>query len=742
MDKIRTLVLVFIFLTAADSTIFAGAAENTISLEAGGLEIVMNMSRNGGVVFLGNDSINLVDPDWMKPTLFAVGIVNDGREEIITNLDFEDFSYSKITNGIQLRYGSQKAKALEVLLIIIAEENHFSMRSAVRCGPSTVSSGLYFPYISGYTSLSGDPAEDFYLSPHLSGEIYPDPARTLRGLPRRMMETEGYPGTQGVQFNAMYNRRGGIMMYTPDAESHPKRFDLMKSQGDSSLVWVLLHHFDETPGFVFESPYEIRLTAMGGSWYDAADIYASWGREQAWMEKKTQRPDWLNKIPIMANVHDNANWQRCPPAWYAEHQPEMNALLGPRERVASFLNWEHYAPWIAPDAFPPLGGEEAMIQSAGRTRDQGSHLKHLFSCSRYWLHEDVTDNYFDNTILQMAAIQRTETSRRDMTRHHNFVGDFVITCPGSEAYRSTMIAYASKVAGEYSHDFMSMDIWPASQPVPCHNPEHNHPPGLGHWYVEANLELVKGMQDAVFERQPEAVFGGEGMAEPYMPYFHSYLMRSASAPVERNQGRLVKIRVPMFDYIYGDQFVSWEGYSTTRTPGCRAETALQFVRGKMLHISDRWHPRFFDIPRTVATGNPLLREDFMLGDDEVRRKDLEFAARMHDFQNGLFNKYFAHGRTGRIPEAYSLNPDDGNWKRLDIYDLRPAVGVLQLDDEGTQIWVFGNGWESNIRLRLKAGQSEMLVSTLIEPPEIIDFRGEKYLEIVLSPLEIGAIEWR
>jgi len=715
--------------------------DKTVSLEAGKLELILDMSMNGGVVLLGNDSVNLVSPAWTQPTLFAVGHVIDRREELLTSLDFEEFSYSKTRSGLQLHYSNPKGQDIQVTISISVVEDHFSLQASVDCGSSAVSSGLYFPYFSGYESLSGNPEEDYYLAPHMSGQLFPDPARTLWGLNRRILDTDGYPGSQGMQFNALYNEKGGVMVYTPDTESHPKRFDMMKHRGDSSVALVLLHYFDETPGFAFETPYEIRLSAMGGSWYDAADIYAGWGRNQAWMEKKTERPDWLDRIPIQAAVHNNENWLRCPPAWYAEHQPEMDNILGPRDKVASFLNWEHYAPWIAPDAFPPLGGEVAMIKAAGQTRERGSHLKHLYSCSRYWMHEDITDEYFDSIVLKMAAIQRWETGREDMTRHHNHVGDFVITCPGSADYRESIIAYAAKVAGDYHHDFMSMDIWPASQPVPCHNPEHGHPPGLGRWYVEANLELVEGMQEAVFEVQPGAVFGAEGMAEPYMPYLHAYLMRSASAPLERDQGRIVKIRVPMFDYVYGDQFVSWEGYSTTRAGTCRAETALQFVRGKMMHISDRWHPKYFNIPKTVETGMVTLREDVVLGDDEVRRKDLKFAAALHDFQNGEFNEYFSSGRTGRIPEAYAFDQENDQWNRLKIYDLRPAVGVLQLDEEAKMIWVFGNGWEEHIRLRMKSGPSEMLQSTLKNQPEAVDFKGAKYLEIQLSPLEFGAIEW-
>ena len=58
------------------------------------------------------------------------------------------------------------------------------------------------------------------------------------------------------------------------------------------------------------------------------------------------------------------------------------------------------------------------------------------------------------------------------------------------------------------------------------------------------------------------------------------------------------------------------------------------------------------------------------------------------------------------------------------------------------IWIFGNGWEDPIHLRMKAVPSEMLQSSLREPPQLIDFKGEKYYEILLSPLEFGAIEWK
>jgi hypothetical protein len=58
------------------------------------------------------------------------------------------------------------------------------------------------------------------------------------------------------------------------------------------------------------------------------------------------------------------------------------------------------------------------------------------------------------------------------------------------------------------------------------------------------------------------------------------------------------------------------------------------------------------------------------------------------------------------------------------------------------IWLFGNGWEQPIRLRMKAPFMKMEQSTLEEPPQMIDFRAGKYMEIELSPQEFGVIEWK
>jgi len=66
-------------------------------------------------------------------------------------------------------------------------------------------------------------------------------------------------------------------------------------------------------------------------------------------------------------MRGQADWDG-PPKENPEYAPATNALPY-LEKLAQELesplmpfvyNWEHPGPWVQPDAFPPLGGEEAM----------------------------------------------------------------------------------------------------------------------------------------------------------------------------------------------------------------------------------------------------------------------------------------------------------------------------------------------------------------------------------------------
>jgi len=722
---------------------FGGSAES-LTLKAKTLEIEFDLASKGGIASLKSGELEVVSPDWEAPTLFRIAYVQGRRAMEYRSLDFDEFEYDMLPSGVRFRHAGLKGQSIEVISTIESEGDYIGFTSEVRCGPETVCAHLLYPYVSGHRSLSGDPDKDVYLLPNASGEIHQNPVEELRRSRRPMLAILGYPGAQGVQFHALYHDKAGLVMYAADADCNPKQFNLHFDKSTDSAGWTVLHHFDETPGFTFRQDYEVRIQACGPSWYDAADVYAEWSRKQWWMEKKVDFPRWILDMPVLATVHDNENWTRVLPSWIVEHQPEMNELLGNRPVVHQFQRWEHYGMWIAPDSFPPIGGEEAMIEASKKARSWGNHLKHLFSSGQYWLHRDITDKYFEEHIKNMAIMPRGRQDRKALVGQQGQLGEFVLTCPSSDEYHEKLAHLVSKLC-DYQHDFISMDIWPAGQPRTCHNPRHDHPPGCGKWYVDGNITLLNRLHGIVYDRQPKAIFGGEHMAEPYMPWMHVVLMRSAMAPLDPTNKHVT--RIPMYDYIYGDQVILWGGYATTRMSSCRAELSIQFVRGKLLHVTDKWSPRFFSVESRGGSGEQprkiSLREGITLGDDAARAADLAFAAKANDIQQGPFNPYFARGRVWRFPKCFAKSADESKWREVPIYSQDPAVGAL-LHPEGDRVlWLLGNGWEKKTTVRLQPVAHKSIVqSTLSNKPTTVELGGTQYVEVALEPLELGAIEWK
>jgi hypothetical protein len=733
-------VLLFAFLAPS----FAQGADQ-ISLAAGGLKVKFDLEKKGGIVSVRNGAVDVVHPDFSSPTLFRIGVVNGTSVSEYSNDDFDTFSHEAVPGGLRLLYRGVAGKELEVAITAKAKDGYVAFSAHVECGAETICSDIKFPYIDGYDSLSGNPADDTYLYPRMSGRLYKNPKSAVRGKNGQLLSPTGYPGTQGVQMHALYNDNGGVVMYAADPDCYPKQFDMKLDRTQDSVGWFVMHYFDETPGFVFERDYEVRLQACGPSWFDAADAYAEWSRQQWWMEKKVARPEWLNTMPPMATVHDNSTWAHQLPSWIAANQPGMNALFG-RPLICSFAQWEHYDMWIAPDSFPPRGGESAMIEAANSMRAAGNHLKHLFSCGQYWLHQDITDDYYNDTLKKMVVVPRNGRSDKDfLAKQHPRLGKFIPTCPASPEFQERMVQYADKL-GEYRHELISMDIWPIGQPNPCWNPRHNHPPGCGKWYVDANIKMIKDMQAAVFAREPEAYFGGEGMAEPYMPWMHTTLMRSAMHPGPANQRD-----IPMYDYLYGDQVMPWGMWATTKVSFARQQLAIQFVRRKILSLSDRWAVELLDLAAMNVDpnrqpGDPIpdaiLRSNIQYGGETERAADIAFACKANDIQIGPFSRYFTDGRLGRFPKCFAKDEGGTQWRELDIYGRNPAVGAMRHPDNGNILWAFGNGTENKIAVRLEPlADREIARHTLNNGPQMVDFNGREYLEVILEPVELAVLEW-
>jgi len=311
-----------------------------LRLDAGSLRTTFDLANQGNIVSLGSEGIEVVSKP-QEALLFKIGLVRGGRVRYYSNQDFEKVEAEPTDGGVRLVFGQLADRDIRVTVEVQAGNAALDFRIKVQCGPQTVCSDLLFPCIRGFESLSGNPQDDRYVLPQLTGQLHLNPAEQLRQARKQKLGSEGYPGTQGLQFHALYNDRGGIIMFTPDSDCLPKEFNLGRDDEGDSLNWYVKHYCDETPGLTFEPGYPVRIQACGPSWYDAADIYAAWGRKQWWMEKQIPRRSWLDAMPVVANAHDNEHCSRMLPSWYAEHQPQVNALMGNRPLINDLGQWEH-----------------------------------------------------------------------------------------------------------------------------------------------------------------------------------------------------------------------------------------------------------------------------------------------------------------------------------------------------------------------------------------------------------------
>ncbi len=394
---------------------------------------------------------------------------------------------------------------------------------------------------------------------------------------------------------------------------------------------------------------------------------------------------------------------------------------------------------------------ETLEAGAAVVEAMGNHLKHMFSCGEYWLHPGITDEYLETVIMDMAALPRGWSNPKPPKKYFKNIGHYVYCDPSSQVYQQRLVDYVDKLC-DYSHDFISMDIWPLGQPRVSHNPDLPHPPGLGKWYVDANIQMLKKLHATVYAREPEAIFGGESMAEPYMPWMHATVMRSIQAPVNRGKkGRIDFIRIPLFNYIYGDQVMTWNAGPMTQVDYARMDMCLQFVRGNLIGITDKIHPQYLDpqamgIGKDYQPGGPVgpsvLRKGFKLGGPELRKANLEFAAMLNDIQNAEFHDYFANGRGWRQPQGFIKGESENEWRKILIYDRNPAIGALRKEGSDKILWALGNGRNEQATVRLVPLKGRKIIkSTLQNEPEKVKHEKKKHLEIILEPNEIALIEW-
>ena len=371
------------------------------------------------------------------------------------------------------------------------------------------------------------------------------------------------------------------------------------------------------PGIV---PCEIVLRSYDGNWFDAAQIYKKWMKEESF---------WYTQ------VHAGKLGRRDTPQWMKELCVWVS---GTDEKVAEFrrqigipvgLHWYswHEIPFDNdyPHYFP---AREHFAKKVRQLREEGVYIMPYIN-GRLW---DTRDHGMRDSLFSSYAFPAA-TKDKEGKANIEFYGskeeddsnvELAVMCPGTELWQRKMKEVVLKLLappeeGGYGVDAVYMDQIAAAPPVSCWDKSHPHPGGGGDWWVPAYTKLL---QDIRHDMPEGKALTTESNADGYVGVMDGYL----TWQFQDNK------QVPAFAAVYGGMIQLFgRGYDLKRE-------SLQATRMRMV--------------QSFVFGEQLgwLEADIL--NDRDRFPLLKSLARLRY----RFRDYFYMGEMVHFPTLYGENP--------------------------------------------------------------------------------------
>ena len=399
-----------------------------------------------------------------------------------------------------------------------------------------------------------------------------------------------YPRRSTIQMMAYYNRAGGLYVACEDSNGMPKFISpLMEKDG----VMMGIGHYPGTRGpGVTRLPYKVVLGTFRGDWYAAAAIYRDWVEKQSFLPSKLSKrfnyPQWLLKpvVGVAFPMRGEGDWD--PPAKInPEYTPATHALPYLDKLAKAFdaslmpivFNWEHSGPWVQPQAFPPLGGEDNMKLFMEKAKARGWHPV-LYGDGINWVVKQNNTGYHGMPYFKSHG--------GDSAIVHNWQGvdelstgwrSFYKTCVATKPARRMILGMTKGMAELGPSVIQQFDQ--GTYAVACYDTNHKHSPVPGPWMTADFTSLLKKDNKIGWSVDPNVIFSTEGAPpEIYLKYFNIWDGRMQG--VER-------ILCPLYSFIYHEYINGHAGFYTNsvNAEALRNFVAKSLVSGYMLNFTLR-----------------------------------------------------------------------------------------------------------------------------------------------------------
>lgn len=437
---------------------------------------------------------------------------------------------------------------------------------ALRNGAGLEIVSVEFPFVVASYQPAGKPSGEAVLLPRFAGSLVKNPRPDMLGPdhPRawRLAPENGttchYPGSVFAQFLAYYNDQAGVYLACEDAAANVKLINAVHR--DDGLRLGIAHVGDWPVSGQRTLEYDVVLGAFTGDWHAAAEIYRRWALRQKWatpLHRRQDIPAWLLDSPVHITLRMQGELDAGPVFPVKEFLP-YEKTIPLLERIARrvqaplaviLMSWERGGPWVYPDCFPPVGGDESITRFTTLARRRDWHVGSFCNGTRwvvghFWNRYDGWEHFRrhegEKSVCRLPDGQSWQ-ERWDQDWRPSFA-----CCMGAEKTRQIAADFVKRLIGwgMESVQFFDQNINAAT--FPCFATDHGHPATPGKWLVGALEQTVELFHQVARDAGQGGVIQSVEMPcnEHCLPLFQQCDVRVT--PPNDFQGNFV----PVYHYLY------------------------------------------------------------------------------------------------------------------------------------------------------------------------------------------------
>ncbi len=337
-----------------------------------------------------------------------------------------------------------------------------------------------------------------------------------------------------LQFCAIVSPEGSFYFDQRDTEFHSRKYEYHLVDGRSRIRYtaVLPLPLDGRSGIRYQIPYRSSIAAYRGGWFEAAQIYKSWARQQ-W---------WAKRPPVDPRLRDIGMW-----LW---NRGKAEDVIPPVERlqkdagVPMALDWywwhRNAYDTAYPDYWPPREGLPVFEKAVARLKEQNIFTQ-VYINGVTW---DMDADHWEDGGKESAVLDKD--GRVKAVMFNGFAKRRLAwMCGGGNLPFRKRIRETVRNLNAAGLSGVYLDMIGCASYEPCYSGAHAHAPGGGNYQVMGYRKMLEDIR----RDNPGLPLSTEEASEAYMDLCDSAI--SLSGGLERlGSDPNVCENVPAFSAVY------------------------------------------------------------------------------------------------------------------------------------------------------------------------------------------------